>query len=107
MEIAVTSISRGIAIPIHQNVGLPNKYREYGLTVIVAMTGHTSCWRTIPTMGRVSISTIADQPIRIGHMFDISWSVLADKSDWCKQRPVVGEILFTVTHHSLERSCLW
>jgi hypothetical protein len=71
MAIPAPRRSTGNIGAIHRNLGVPNKYREYGLTMIAAMTSHAICLRTIPITGRVSIRTIADQPNRIGQMFNI------------------------------------
>jgi hypothetical protein len=61
----------GNTAEIHRNLGLPNKYREYGLTMIAATTSHANCLRINPMIGKVSISKIADQPNKIGHTFNI------------------------------------
>ncbi len=76
MAIPAPRRSKGNTGAIHRNLGVPNKYREYGLTMIAATTSHANCLRTIPIIGRPSIRTIADQPNRIGHMFNIFWSAL-------------------------------
>jgi hypothetical protein len=79
MAIPAPRRSMGNIGEIQRNLGVPNKYREYGLTMIAATTSHANCLRIIPIIGRASISTIADHPNRIGQKFNIFRYVLTQR----------------------------
>ena len=63
--------STGNASAIQLMLGVPNRYREIGTTIIAATTSHAGLLRTIPATDRAIDTRIAGHPNRIGHRLNI------------------------------------